>query len=99
LDLEKQLAIEAKKKEAQRKSTLQRIEKSPLPVVHVAEQAAKVVGVNRQYVTDAKKIEHDAPEILEQVKQGKLSIPPAKKISALPVKEWPAALMMLALLC
>jgi hypothetical protein len=36
LELEKQLAIEAKKKEAQRKMTLEKIPKSPLPVVHTA---------------------------------------------------------------
>jgi hypothetical protein len=87
LELEKQLAIEAKKKEAGRKSTLQKIEKSPLPVVHAAEQAAAMVGANRQYVSDAKKIEQDAPEILDQVKQGKLSIPQAQKVAALPVEQ------------
>jgi hypothetical protein len=58
--LEKQLAIEVKKKEAERKMTLEKIPKSPLPVVHAAEQAAKMVGANSHYVTDAKKIEHDA---------------------------------------
>jgi hypothetical protein len=31
-----------------------------------------MVGVNPHYVMDAKKIERDAPEILEQVKQGEL---------------------------
>jgi hypothetical protein len=92
LELEKQLAIEAKKKEAERKSTLQRIEKSPLPVVHAAEQAAKMVGANRQYVSDAKKIEQDAPEVLEHVKQGTLSIPQAKKVVALPAEERSAAI-------
>jgi hypothetical protein len=60
LELEKQLAIEAKKKEAQRKMTLEKIPKSPLPVVHAAEQAAAMVGANPHYVTDAKKIEQDA---------------------------------------
>ena len=64
MELEKQLAAEAKKKEAERKSTFQRIEKSSLPVVHAAEQAAKMVGANRQYVSDAKQIAKDAPEIL-----------------------------------
>jgi hypothetical protein len=92
LELEKQLAIEAKKKEAERKSTFQFFEKSPLPVVHAAEQAAKMVGANRQYVSDAKKIEQDAPEILDHVKQGKLSIPQAKRVAALPAEEHPAAI-------
>ena len=79
LELEMQLAAEAKKKEAERKSTFQKIEKSSLSVVHAAEQAAKMVGANRQYVSDVKQIAKDAPEILAQVKQGKLSIPQAKQ--------------------
>jgi hypothetical protein len=61
--------------------TLEKIPKSPLPVVHAAEQAAAMVGANPHYVTDAKKIEQDAPEILDQVKQGKLSIPQAKTVA------------------
>jgi hypothetical protein len=55
-------------------------------------KAAAMVGANPHYVTDAKKIEQDAPEILEQVKQGKLSIPQAKKVAALPVEDRPAAI-------
>jgi membrane-bound lytic murein transglycosylase MltF len=81
LELEKQLAIEAKKKEAERKSTLEKIEKSSLPVVRAAEQAAAMVSANPHYVTDAKKVKQDAPEILEQVKQGKLSIPRADTVA------------------
>jgi hypothetical protein len=34
-----------------------------------------MLGINPHYITDAEKIEQDAPEILEQVKQGTLSIP------------------------
>ena len=37
-----------------------------------------MLGINPHYVTDAKQIERDAPEVLEHVKQGKLSIPQAK---------------------
>jgi hypothetical protein len=68
LELEKQLAAEAKKKEAERKKTFQKIEKSSFPVVHAAEQAAKMVGANRQYVSDAKQIAKDAPDVLDHVK-------------------------------
>jgi hypothetical protein len=46
------------------------------------DKAAEMVGANRQYVSDAKKIEHDAPEILDHVKQGMLSIPQAKQMPA-----------------
>jgi hypothetical protein len=40
-----------------------------------------MVGANPHYVTDAKKVKQDAPEILEQVKQGKLSIPRADTVA------------------
>jgi hypothetical protein len=56
LELDKPLAVEAKKKEAERKSTFQKIEKPSLPVVHAAEQAAKMVGANLHSVTDVKMI-------------------------------------------
>ena len=55
-------------------------------------KAAAMVGANRHYVTDAKKIDRDAPEILDHVKQGKLSIPQAKQVAALPVAQRPAAI-------
>lgn len=42
------------------------------------DKAAEMIGANPHYVTDAKKIERDAPEVLDYVKQGKLSIPEAK---------------------
>ena len=45
--------------------------------------AAKMVGANRQYISDAKQIAKDAPEVLDHVKQGKLSIPQAKQVAAL----------------
>jgi hypothetical protein len=34
-----------------------------------------LLGINPHYITDAKKIEQDAPELLAQVTQGTLSIP------------------------
>jgi len=51
-----------------------------------------MVGANRHYISDAKQIEKDAPEILDHVKQGKLSIPQAKQVAALPVTQRPAAI-------
>ena len=43
------------------------------------DQAAMLVGTNRQYVSDAKRIRKEAPEVFEKVKQGKLSISEAKR--------------------
>ena len=57
----------------------------PPPPNSARDKAAERVGANRQYVSDAKQIAQDAPEILDHVKQGKLSIPQALKIAASPV--------------
>ena len=48
------------------------------------QQAAQVTGTNRQYVSDAKRIAEQAPEVLEKVRDGVLTIPDAKKVAALP---------------
>lgn len=44
-----------------------------------SEIAAKAVGVNPRYVSDAKKIKEQAPEIFEQLKSGQLTLPEAKR--------------------
>lgn len=43
------------------------------------EQAAKLLGTNRQYVSDAKKLSAERPDLAEKVKSGEMSIPEAKK--------------------
>ena len=60
------------------------------------EKAAKIVGANSHYRTDTKKIEQDAPEVLDQVKQGKLSIPQAKQVAVLPVEQRPIMTLLFA---
>jgi phage N-6-adenine-methyltransferase len=42
-----------------------------------AQQAAKMVGTNRQYVADAKRIAEERPDLIEQVREGAISIPEA----------------------
>ena len=42
------------------------------------QQAAQMVGTNRQYVYDAKRLRDEAPELLERVRSGELTIPQAK---------------------
>lgn len=44
-----------------------------------AAQAAAMVGTNRQYVADAKKIRQEAPDLEQQVVAGKLTLPKAKQ--------------------
>ena len=44
-----------------------------------AEHAAQIVGTNRQYVSDAKKIKDEAPDLFEQVRSGQTTISDAKR--------------------
>jgi hypothetical protein len=43
------------------------------PVPQALEQAAQMVGTNRQYVSDAKRLRDEAPELLERVRSGELT--------------------------
>ena len=47
-----------------------------------AVQAASIAGTNRKYVTYAKKIGRQAPELLKSVLAGHITIPDAKRIAA-----------------
>lgn len=82
LDIEKHLSKEVAEKERQRKSTLEIFPKSDIPL-HAASQAATLTGTNAHYVTDAKKIVEQAPELKESVVNGTLTIPEAKKLVSL----------------
>jgi len=53
-------------------------EKIPNPI-RAAEQAAELLQTNSHYIRDAKRIQQEAPDLLEQVRDGKLAIPQAKK--------------------
>ncbi len=57
-----------------------------------AQQAAAIVGSNRQYVSDAKRIASDAPELLPMIKDGSLSLPEAKRLSSQPEDRRAAAI-------
>lgn len=83
LEVEKALAVEARRQQGQRTDLLQKIEKSPSPI-HAAAQAATLVGSNRQYISDAKRITRDAPDVLDAVRNGTVAIPDAKRIASLP---------------
>lgn len=82
LELEKEYAKRGKEKQVKaaeqtNNPLLQRIVKAPQ--VKAAEQAAKAIGTNRQYVTDAKKLSEESPALAEMVKRGVITIPQAKK--------------------
>src|SRR5690606_8109496 len=55
-------------------------------------QAATIVGTNRQYVSDAKRIAKEAPEVLEKVREGRLALPEAKVVARLPEEDRAAVL-------
>lgn len=86
VEAEKMLAREAKKRQAHGgtapgKTLPQKIaegEKSAKREEGEARsQAAKLVGTNRQYISDAKKLQSEDPESAEAVRRGEISLPKA----------------------
>jgi ParB family chromosome partitioning protein len=63
------------KKDSNEKS----VEKIPPIKEKSRDQAARAVGTNGRYVSDAKRLKRDAPKVFEQVKLGEISIVDAKK--------------------
>lgn len=52
-------------------------------------EAAASVGVNRQYVADAKKVKQEAPEVFERLKAGKITLQDAKReVAKKPTDDW-----------
>lgn len=56
----------------------QRIDEPSIKQPQATEQAARLTGANRQYVSDAKKIQKADPALFEEVKAGTINIPKAK---------------------
>lgn len=51
--------------------------------------AAKSVGVNDRYVSDAKKVKQEAPEVFEKLKAGKITMQDAKReVAKKPTDDW-----------
>jgi hypothetical protein len=88
LDAEAELAKEAEERRRERISdsrsepeTAQRVAPSEKLERESRERAAKLLGTNRQYVSDAKKLTAERPDLAEQVKTGEISLPEAKRQS------------------
>jgi ParB-like chromosome segregation protein Spo0J len=63
------------------------IEKKPAPPAR--QEAAKSVGVNDRYVSDAKKVKTEAPEVFERLKAGKITLQDAKReVAKKPTDDW-----------
>ena len=86
LEVEKHLAEQARHQQGRRSDLLQKTAKGLRPL-HAAQEAGKLVGTNRHYVVTAKQIKKAAPELLETVRSGKLTIPEARHLSRLPVEQ------------
>ena len=77
LEVERHLATEAKQRQGARNDIVQRFEQSEAG--RAVDQAARLVGTNRQYVSDAKRIAAQAPELIPQIASGAMTIPEAKR--------------------
>ncbi len=77
LDIEKILSIAAKERQGARNDITQKF--AECHAGEAREQAAAIMGTNRQYVSDAKKIAQHAPDLLEGVRAGSISITDAKR--------------------
>jgi ParB-like chromosome segregation protein Spo0J len=69
------------------------VEKVPQPIAKPAakarEEAAHSVGVNDRYVSDAKKVKVEAPEVFERLKAGKITLQDAKReVAKKPTDDW-----------
>lgn len=63
------------------------IQKKPVPPAR--QEAAKSVGVNDRYVSDAKKVKTEAPEVFERLKAGKITLQDAKReVAKKPTDDW-----------
>lgn len=89
LEVERVLADAARERERERKTqprnftdellTNQRFEKSITDVSSSSAQAAVILGTNRQYVSDAKRIQEHAPDLAQAVKSGDMKITEARR--------------------
>lgn len=94
LDIEKALAEEAKARQGARNDITEIFPESRAGEARA--QAAEIVGTNAHYVSDAKKIAQQAPDLAEQVKRGAISLPEAKKLAAIPEEDRAAVIGQVA---
>lgn len=75
LEIEKQLAVEAKKRMLAGVCNPTQL----FAQGEARQQAAEIVGTNHQYVSDAKLIQEKSPELADRVRSGEMTIPEAKR--------------------
>jgi hypothetical protein len=98
LEIEHQLGIEARRNQSlcggATRALLENFPKALITPLHAAKEAAAAVGTNHHYVTDAKKVVKQAPELKEPMKQGALGMADAKLLAVLPESRRADALQM-----
>ncbi len=92
-ELEPMFAADAKRRQIRKPKAESVVEKIPqqTPQPKAREQAAQSVGVNDRYVSDAKKVKEEAPEVFERLKAGKVTLQDAKReVAKKPTDDWRA---------
>jgi ParB-like chromosome segregation protein Spo0J len=89
-ELEPHFAADAKRRQARKPKAESVQEKVPEQKrAQAREEAAKSVGVNDRYVSDAKKVKTEAPEVFERLKAGKITLQDAKReVARKPTDDW-----------
>lgn len=89
-ELEPHFAADAKRRQVRKPMAESVVEKIPQQTPRKArEEAAKSVGVNDRYVSDAKKVKTEAPEVFERLKAGKITLQDAKReVAKKPTDDW-----------
>lgn len=83
VDIEREQAVFAKARMSigGQNRHAQGVETIPQPVTGKSRDvAAKLTGTNPRYVSDAKKLQREAPELIENIRNGEMTIPQAKTI-------------------
>lgn len=81
---------DAKKRQIRKPKAESVVEKVPQQTPRKArEEAAASVGVNDRYVSDAKKVKQEAPEVFERLKAGRITLQDAKReVAKKPTDDW-----------
>jgi hypothetical protein len=89
-ELEPHFAADAKRRQIRKPKSGSVQEKVPEQKRPQArEEAAKSVGVNDRYVSDAKKVKKEAPDVFERLKAGKITLQDAKReVAKKPTDDW-----------
>jgi hypothetical protein len=89
-ELEPHFAADAKRRQIRKPKPESVVEKVPQQTPRKArEEAAASVGVNDRYVSDAKKVKQEAPEVFERLKAGKITLQDAKReVAKKPTDDW-----------